>query len=253
LGQNFVIDPNVCRKIVRLAEVGSSDHVVEIGPGLGSLTLAIRQVASHVTAIEIDPRLARQLPITAEAHGVKSGITVINEDALAITKLEGTPNKLVANLPYNVSVPVFLQFLELFPSIESGVIMVQSEVAERLAARPGSKIYGAPSAKAAWWCDIELVDSVSRSIFWPVPNVDSSLLHFKRHSPIGDEDLREITFDLIDRAFGQRRKMLRAALSGRFESSKAAADAITSAGIDPTLRGEALSIENFTALARKLR
>ncbi|MEY3430538.1 MAG: hypothetical protein RLZZ79_760 [Actinomycetota bacterium] len=253
LGQNFVIDANVCKKIVRLAEIERSDHVVEIGPGLGSLTLALCQMAEKVTAIEIDERLAMRLATTASEHGVQSGLRVINQDALKVTSLADAPNKLVANLPYNVSVPVFLQFLERFPSIQSGVIMVQSEVAERLAARPGSKIYGAPSAKAAWWCDVELIDSVSRSIFWPIPNVDSSLVGFKRHDPLGDETLRELTFDLVDRAFGQRRKMLRAALSGRFESSKAAESAISEAGIDPTLRGEALSIEDFASLARTLR
>ena len=253
LGQNFVIDANVCKKIVRLAAVEPGDHVVEIGPGLGSLTLAIRQVAEKVTAIEIDPRLANQLGDTAKKHGVESGLCVLNKDALEVTELSDSPNKLVANLPYNVSVPVFLQFLEQFPSIQSGVIMVQSEVAERLAARPGSKIYGAPSAKAAWWCDVELVDSVSRSIFWPIPNVDSSLLRFTRHEPIGDEALRRTTFDLVDRAFGQRRKMLRAALAARFESSKAAEAVISKAGIDPTLRGESLSIEQFATLARTLR
>ena len=214
LGQNFVIDANTCQKIVRLAVISQGDHVVEIGPGLGSLTLALLQATNKVTAIEIDQRLATQLPITAAEHGVPSGaLNVINQDAMKVFDIPGNPTKLVANLPYNVSVPVLLTILERFPSITSGVVMVQTEVAERLAAKPGNKTYGVPSAKAAWWCDLVLSDSVSRSVFWPVPNVDSSLVKFVRHEPLGDESLRVRTFDLIDRAFGQRRKMLRAIYS----------------------------------------
>ena len=188
LGQNFVIDANTCQKIVRLAVINRGDHVVEIGPGLGSLTLALLQATDRVTAIEIDQRLAHQLPITSHAHGVQEGqLTVINQDAMKVFELPDVPTKLVANLPYNVSVPVLLTFLERFPTITSGVVMVQTEVAERLAAKPGSKVYGVPSAKAAWWSDMILADSVSRSVFWPVPNVDSSLVKFIRHEPLGDE------------------------------------------------------------------
>lgn len=252
LGQNFVIDANVCRKIVRLAHIESSDHVLEIGPGIGSLTLAIRQVADHVTVIEIDARLAARLNQTATEHGVRSGLSVIHADALSVNDLPIAPTKLVANLPYNVSVPVLLHFLERFPTIEAGVVMVQREVAERLAAKPGSKSYGAPSVKAAWWCDLALSDEVSRSIFWPVPNVDSALVSFVRHQPLGDDALRERTFDLVDRAFGQRRKMLRAALSSRFGSSQVAQEHLTRAGIDPTLRGEALTVLEFRKLAATL-
>jgi len=249
LGQNFVIDANVCRKIVRLADVAGSD-VVEIGPGLGSLTLALSEVARSVGAMEIDSRLAARLPKTAIEHGIDSSLTVINTDALAVTELPTEPSKLVANLPYNISVPVLLHFLASFPSIESGVVMVQREVAERLAAQPGSKAYGAPSVKANWWCDLQLAETVSRSIFWPVPNVDSALVSFKRHDPLGDEELRARTFDLVDRAFQQRRKMLRSALAQRFGSSSAAAAALVAAGIDPTTRGESLSIRDFLRLAQ---
>lgn len=249
LGQNFVIDANVCRKIVRLADAAGSD-VVEIGPGLGSLTLALLEVANSVVAIEIDSRLAARLPKTADEHGVTSGLSVINLDALAVTELPNAPSKLVANLPYNISVPVLLHFLASFPSIKSGVVMVQREVAERLAAQPGSKAYGAPSVKANWWCDLHLTETVSRSIFWPVPNVDSALVSFRRHDPLGEEELRAKTFDLIERAFQQRRKMLRSALAQRFGSTSAAAEALQAAGIDPTTRGESLSIRDFLRLAQ---
>jgi 16S rRNA (adenine1518-N6/adenine1519-N6)-dimethyltransferase len=253
LGQNFVIDANTCQKIVRLAVISQGDHVVEIGPGLGSLTLALLQATNKVTAIEIDQRLATQLPITAAEHGVSSGaLEVINQDAMKVFDIPGNPTKLVANLPYNVSVPVLLTILERFPTITSGVVMVQTEVAERLAAKPGNKTYGVPSAKAAWWCDLVLSDSVSRSVFWPVPNVDSSLVKFVRHEPLGDESLRARTFDLIDRAFGQRRKMLRAIYSDIYGGSGEAETALASAGIDPTIRGESLSVERFAAIAKQL-
>ena len=253
LGQNFVIDANTCQKIVRLAVISQGDHVVEIGPGLGSLTLALLQATNKVTAIEIDQRLATQLPITAAEHGVPRGaLNVINQDAMKVFDIPGNPTKLVANLPYNVSVPVLLTILERFPSITSGVVMVQTEVAERLAAKPGNKTYGVPSAKAAWWCDLVLSDSVSRSVFWPVPNVDSSLVKFVRHEPLGDESLRVRTFDLIDRAFGQRRKMLRAIYSDIYGGSGEAETALASAGIDPAIRGESLSVERFAAIAKQL-
>ena len=253
LGQNFVIDSNTCQKIVRLGVVNQGDHVVEIGPGIGSLTLALLQVADRVTAIEIDERLAKRLPETARSHGVADrALEVINDDALRVQHLSGEPNKLIANLPYNVSVPVFLTFLERFPSITSGVIMVQTEVAERLAAKPGTDAYGVPSAKSAWWCDVMLADSVSRSVFWPVPNVDSSLVKFVRHQPLGDEILRRRTFELIDRAFGQRRKMLRSVYAEIYGGSGEAESALASAGIDPTSRGESLSVERFAAIAKQL-
>ena len=253
LGQNFVIDSNTCLKIARIASVEESDRVVEIGPGLGSLTLALLSFTKSVTAIELDKRLASKLQETLTNHG-SGAIEIINQDALQVERLDSKPNKLVANLPYNVSVPVLLTFLERFPSIESGVVMVQYEVAQRLAAKPGSKSYGVPSAKAAWWCEVQLRDSVSRTVFWPIPNVDSALLTFTRHKegsgPKGDEALRLATFELIDAAFGKRRKMLRAALADLIGSSAKAESVLTQAGIDPTARGESLEISQFVEIAK---
>lgn len=252
LGQNFVIDANTCQKIARLAEVNSSDHVVEIGPGIGSLTLALLESGAKVTALEIDSRLAARLPLTLKEHGA-SNFEVIETDALNFNDLPSDVNKLVANLPYNISVPVLLYFLEHFPSIKSGIVMVQSEVAERLAARPGTKDYGAPSAKAAWWAKLELSDSISRKVFWPIPNVDSSLVSFHRLEPVDrSESLRKATFQVIDLAFGKRRKMLRSALSELFGSSGAAESALSAIGINPTDRGESLSLSDFIAIARSL-
>jgi 16S rRNA (adenine1518-N6/adenine1519-N6)-dimethyltransferase len=251
LGQNFVIDANVCRKIVRVADVKSDDVALEIGPGLGSLTLALLEEASSVVAIEIDQRLATQLPITAANHSDRaSKLTVINSDALAIRTLDVAPTVLVANLPYNVSVPVFLHLLEFFPTLRTGVVMVQAEVADRLAAKPNSKEYGIPSVKAAWWADVSGAGSVSRSIFWPAPNVDSKLVGFTRHVPLGDEVLRKKVFAIIDLAFAQRRKMLRSTLSSMYGSSAAAEAHLESVGIDGTLRGEALTIEDFCKIAK---
>jgi 16S rRNA (adenine1518-N6/adenine1519-N6)-dimethyltransferase len=251
LGQNFVIDANVCRKIVRVADVRSDDVALEIGPGLGSLTLALLEEAASVVAIEIDPRLATQLPITAALHSDRpSQLSVVTSDALEIRSLDVEPTVLVANLPYNVSVPVFLHLLEFFPTLRSGVVMVQAEVADRLAAKPNSKEYGIPSVKAAWWADVSGAGSVSRSIFWPAPNVDSKLVGFKRHAPLGDEVLRKKVFAIIDLAFAQRRKMLRSTLSSMYGSSAAAEAHLQSVGIDGTLRGEALTIEDFCKIAQ---
>lgn len=251
LGQNFVHDANVCRKIVRTAGVTSSDIALEIGPGLGSLTLAMLEEAQSVIAVEIDARLATQLPITAASHTERAHLlTVINEDALTLKTLPADPTVLVANLPYNVSVPVFLHLLEILPSLRSGVIMVQAEVADRLAAKPNSKEYGIPSVKAAWWADVTGAGSVSRNIFWPQPNVDSKLVAFTRRATPGDEELRKKVFAIIDLAFAQRRKMLRSALSSMYGGSAAAEALLTQAGIDPTLRGESLDIHSFCAIAK---
>ena len=251
LGQNFVHDANVCRKIVRTAGVTSSDIALEIGPGLGSLTLAMLEEAQSVIAVEIDARLANQLPITAASHTERAHLlTVINEDALTLKTLPADTTVLVANLPYNVSVPVFLHLLEILPSLRSGVIMVQAEVADRLAAKPNSKEYGIPSVKAAWWADVTGAGSVSRNIFWPQPNVDSKLVAFTRRATPGDEELRKKVFAIIDLAFAQRRKMLRSALSSMFGGSAAAEALLTQAGIDPTLRGESLDIHSFCAIAK---
>jgi 16S rRNA (adenine1518-N6/adenine1519-N6)-dimethyltransferase len=251
LGQNFVHDANVCRKIVRTAGVTASDIALEIGPGLGSLTLAMLEEAQSVIAVEIDARLANQLPITAAFHTDRANLlTVINEDALTLKALPADPTVLVANLPYNVSVPVFLHLLEIFPSLRSGVVMVQAEVADRLAAKPNSKEYGIPSVKAAWWADVTGAGSVSRNIFWPQPNVDSKLVAFTRRATPGDEELRKKVFAIIDLAFAQRRKMLRSALSSMYGGSAAAEAVLTQAGIDPTLRGESLDIHSFCAIAK---
>lgn len=251
LGQNFVHDGNVCRKIVRTADVIDSDIALEIGPGLGSLTLALLEVAREVIAVEIDSRLAQQLPLTVAQHSDKSdALHVLNLDALQLQSLEKKPTVLVANLPYNVSVPVLLHLLETLPSLQRGVVMVQAEVADRLAAKPHSKEYGVPSVKAAWWADVTGAGSVSRTIFWPQPNVDSKLVAFKRRTPPGDEAMRKKVFMVIDLAFAQRRKMLRAALSSLFGSSAAAESALQSVGIDPTLRGEALHIQDFCTIAK---
>ena len=250
LGQNFVVDANTCRKIVKSADVGPTDIALEIGPGLGSLTLAMLESASEVIAIEIDERLAAELPETAERHGLDaSKLTIINQDAMGMTTLPKDPTVLVANLPYNVSVPVLLRFLELFPTLRSGVVMVQSEVADRLVAKPNSKVYGSPSVKATWWADLTSAGTVSRSIFWPVPNVDSSLVRFVRHESAGDETLRKATFKIIDAAFAQRRKMMRAALSDLCGGSAAASSIIEASGIDPTIRGEALQLSDFIKIA----
>ena len=250
LGQNFVIDSNVCTKIVRTAAVGPTDIALEIGPGLGSLTLALLDSAASVVAVEIDSRLAGQLPITVANHFEHpENLTVLNQDALSIQSLPVNPTVLVANLPYNVSVPVLLHLLEKFDSLRTGVVMVQAEVADRLAAKPGTKDYGIPSVKAAWWAEVKGAGSVSRSVFWPAPNVDSKLVSFTRRQTPGDEVLRRKVFTIIDAAFAQRRKMLRSALSGLYGSSSAAEQILQRADIDPTLRGEALEISSFCAIA----
>ncbi|HEX5859418.1 MAG TPA: 16S rRNA (adenine(1518)-N(6)/adenine(1519)-N(6))-dimethyltransferase RsmA [Microbacterium sp.] len=253
LGQNFVVDANTVRRIVQVAGVRAGESVVEVGPGLGSLTLAILEAGASVTAVEIDHRLAERLPRTAQAHGVADGaLRVVDADALRVTELPGDPTVLVANLPYNVSVPVLLHFLEHFPGLERGVVMVQSEVGERLAAPPGSKIYGAPSIKAAWYGRWRLAGNVSRQVFWPVPNVDSVLVAFDRAAaPLGSEEERTRTFQIVDAAFQQRRKMLRQALSSVLGGSAAEASAVLeAAGVAPTARGEELGAEQFLAIGR---
>jgi len=250
LGQNFVIDSNVCQRIVRQVEINPDDVVLEIGPGLGSLTLAILESKVPVIAIEIDNRLADQLPETVKLHNPNANLTVINEDAILVKNLPIDPTVLVANLPYNVSVPVLLNLLEHFPQLREGVVMVQAEVADRLAAKPGNKDYGVPSLKAAWWADLELAGNISRNIFWPIPNVDSKLVYFKRHEPLGDEGIRKTVFSLIDAAFSQRRKMIRSSMSVALGPSSEAI--IANAGIDPTLRGEALEIKQYLAIALEL-
>ena len=251
LGQNFVVDANTCRKIVKLAEVGNKDIALEIGPGLGSLTLALLESAKQVVAVEIDDRLAKQLPLTSSEHGFSDKqLITLNQDAMVLKKLSVEPNVLVANLPYNISVPVLLNTLEHFPSITRGVVMVQSEVAHRLAAKPDNKDYGSPTVKANWWSSLHLAGSVGRSVFWPVPNVDSSLVRFDRHAPLGSESERRATFAVIDEAFAKRRKMMRSALGQLFGGK--AEEYLNNAGVDPTIRGEALSVEQFYEIGKQL-
>ncbi len=251
-GQNFVVDGNTVRRIVRISGVGEEDTVVEIGPGLGSLTLALLPVAGHVTAVEVDPVLAGELPSTAQARapGLASRLEVVHADALAVTVLPGpAPTALVANLPYNISVPVVLRFLELFPSLRTVLVMVQLEVAERLAAPPGSRTYGVPSVKAAWYADVRLAGTVSRSVFWPVPNVDSGLVALTRREPPEAGVERAAVFACIDAAFAQRRKTLRAALASWAGSAAGAESALLAAGVDPRTRGEQLDVATFAAIA----
>ncbi|CAN7324204.1 16S rRNA (adenine(1518)-N(6)/adenine(1519)-N(6))-dimethyltransferase RsmA [Knoellia sp. LjRoot47] len=251
-GQNFVIDANTVQRIARVAGIGADDVVVEVGPGLGSLTLALLPVARHVTVVEVDPVLAEALPETVRtvAPAVADRLTVVHADALRVEELPGdAPTALVANLPYNVSVPVVLSFLERFDSIERILVMVQLEVAERLAAKPGSKTYGVPSVKAAWYADVALAGNVSRSVFWPVPNVDSGLVSLIRRDPPRTSATREQVFACIDAAFAQRRKTLRAALAPWAGSPQAAEAALVAAGIDPRTRGEQLDVHQFAAVA----
>jgi len=255
LGQNFVHDANTVRRIVRIAEVEAGETVLEVGPGLGSLTLGVLEAEASVIAIEIDGRLAAQLPATVDAQlgaAAAGRLTVVHQDALTVGELAAAPTRLVANLPYNVSVPVLLHLLQRIPSLRSGVVMVQAEVGERIAAGPGSKVYGAPSVKAAWYGSFRTAGSVSRQVFWPVPNVDSILVAFEKGQPPGDEDLRGRVFRVVDAAFQQRRKMLRQALAGVFGGSGAAAEALEAAGAAPTARGEELDIDAFVAIARQL-
>jgi 16S rRNA (adenine1518-N6/adenine1519-N6)-dimethyltransferase len=252
LGQNFVHDPNTVRRIVREAELAPDDVVVEVGPGLGSLTLALLPAVRAVHAVEIDPVLAARLPATAaeRAPALADRLRVVTADAMHLraADLPGpAPTAIVANLPYNVGVPVVLHLLAELPLIRRGLVMVQSEVAERLAARPGSKTYGVPSAKLAWFASARRAGPVPRAVFWPVPNVDSGLLAFDRHDPPPGD--RTEVFTLIDAAFAQRRKALRSALSGWAGSPAAAEEALRAAGIPPLERAEQLDVTAFARLA----
>ena len=255
LGQNFVIDGGTVRKIVRSARVSPGERVVEVGPGLGSLTLGLLEVGASVVAVEIDPLLARVLPDTVAAHlpDAVNRLEVVLANALHVADLPGPPpTALVANLPYNVSVPVLLTFLERFGSLERVVVMVQAEVADRLAAPPGSRTYGVPSAKAAWYASARRTSTVSRSVFWPVPNVDSALVSLERRAPPVTTASRAEVFAVVDAAFAQRRKMLRSALAGLAGSPERAVRVITDAGVDPQARGERLAIDDFARIAQAL-
>lgn len=251
-GQNFVIDKGTVRRIVRTAGVGADDVVLEVGPGLGSLTLALLPQVRHVTAVEIDPALAAQLPETVAtlAPALADRLTVVHADALRLTGLPGPPpTALVANLPYNVAVPVVLHLLATVPTLEKVLVMVQLEVAERLAAGPGSKVYGVPSVKAAWYADVTGAGRVGRNVFWPAPNVDSGLVRMVRREPPTTSASRAEVFAVVDAAFAQRRKTLRAALSGWAGSSAAAEQALHAAEVDPKARGEVLAVEDFARIA----
>ncbi|MEU6660681.1 16S rRNA (adenine(1518)-N(6)/adenine(1519)-N(6))-dimethyltransferase RsmA [Streptomyces sp. NPDC046821] len=252
-GQNFVIDANTVRRIVRTAEVTPEDNVVEVGPGLGSLTLALLDVAAHVTAVEIDDVLAAALPATIEARlpRKKDAFALVHSDAMLVSELPGpAPTALVANLPYNVAVPVLLHMLDTFPTIERTLVMVQAEVADRLAAAPGSKVYGVPSVKANWYADVKRAGSIGRNVFWPAPNVDSGLVSLvRRTEPVATTASKREVFAVVDAAFAQRRKTLRAALSGWAGSAAAAEAALVAAGVSPQARGEALTVEEFARIA----
>ncbi|WP_327414409.1 16S rRNA (adenine(1518)-N(6)/adenine(1519)-N(6))-dimethyltransferase RsmA [Streptomyces sp. NBC_01233] len=252
-GQNFVIDANTVRRIVRTAEVRPDDVVVEVGPGLGSLTLALLEAADRVVAVEIDDILAAALPATIEARmpAKKDRFALVHSDAMLVTELPGpAPTALVANLPYNVAVPVLLTMLDRFPTIERTLVMVQAEVADRLAAEPGNKVYGVPSVKANWYAHVKRAGAIGRKVFWPAPNVDSGLVSLvRRTEPIKTTASKAEVFAVVDAAFAQRRKTLRAALAGWAGSAAGAESALVAAGISPQARGESLTVEEFAAIA----
>lgn len=251
LGQNFVIDPNTVSRIANEAKLNSQDVVLEVGPGLGSLTLAMLPKVKNVVAVEVDSRLANQLPATVEKYVPEfaNRLVVINDDAMQIKSLPLAPTKLVANLPYNISVPVVLHLLETFESITEVLVMVQLEVAQRMAASAGSKIYGVPSVKIAWFGNAQLAGNVGRNVFWPAPNVDSGLVRITRAKERGSIELREKLFQIVDAAFGQRRKTLRSSLSSVFGSSANVDQVLTKANVDSSLRGEQLHLADFMKIA----
>jgi 16S rRNA (adenine1518-N6/adenine1519-N6)-dimethyltransferase len=254
LGQNFVVEQGTVRRIAALAAPGPDDVVLEVGPGLGSLTLALLEAgAGRMVAVEIDPVLAEALPHTLadRAGALAEQVVVLNADALRVGErdLPTAPSMLVANLPYNVAVPVVLHLLAAVPSLTRGLVMVQAEVADRMCAAPGSRVYGAPSVKLAWYATARPAGTVPRTVFWPVPNVDSRLVAFTRGDPPATSATREQVFALVDAAFGQRRKTLRAALAGWAGSAPEAERLLRAAGIDPGARGEALSVAQFARLA----
>nr|WP_199712641.1 16S rRNA (adenine(1518)-N(6)/adenine(1519)-N(6))-dimethyltransferase RsmA [Galactobacter caseinivorans] len=250
-GQNFVIDGNTIRRIVAAAGIDPSEHVLEVGPGLGSLTLGLIDAARHVTAIEIEEALAQRLPATVAQWrpGRQEDLTLIHADALRVTQVAGEPTALVANLPYNVAVPVLLHLLATVPSLEHGLVMVQDEVADRLVEGPGSRTYGVPSVKTAWYAHARKAGVIGKNVFWPAPKIHSGLVAFTRHEPPRQDVARVDVFRVIDAAFAQRRKTLRAALSGWAGGGVAAEEFLRAAGVDPQARGESLGIKEFAAIA----
>jgi 16S rRNA (adenine1518-N6/adenine1519-N6)-dimethyltransferase len=248
LGQNFLHDANTIRRIVRTAELEPGEPVLEIGPGLGSLTLGLLEAGHSVTAVELDPALAAALSETVARRVPDAPLTVVPGDALRVS-VPGAPSALVANLPYNVAVPVVLRLLETVASVQHGLVLVQAEVAERLAAPPGSRVYGVPSVKVAWYAAATRAGAVGRAVFWPVPNVDSGLVRLRRRPPPETTAARTDVFAVIDAAFAQRRKTLRAALAGWAGSAAAAEQALRAAGVDPSARGETLDVTAFARLA----
>ncbi len=251
LGQNFVIDGNTIRRIVTAAHLAPDETVLEVGPGLGSLTLGLLDAAERVVAVEIDPVLAGKLPgtIAQWRPDRTAALDVVLEDALRVTALPHAPTALVANLPYNVAVPVVLNLLARFPTLRHGLVMVQDEVADRLAAPPGSKVYGVPSVKAAWYSSMTKAGVIGMNVFWPAPKIASGLVRFTRREPPVTTATREQVFAVIDAAFAQRRKTLRAALAGWAGSPVLAEQALRAAGVDPTARGEVLDITAFARIA----
>ena len=253
-GQNFVTDANTVRRIVAAAQLTQDDIVLEVGPGLGSLTLGLLQAARRVIAIEIDDLLAAQLPqtVAAQLPGRAAALTVINADALRVDAVPAAPTAVVAHLPYNVAVPVLLHLLATFDSWSRGLVMVQAEVADRLAAMPGSKTYGVPSVKVAWYAAASRVGTVSPTVFWPVPNVESGLVTINRRPHPETSATRGQVFAVVDAAFGQRRKMLRSALAGLAGSAATASAAVAAAGLDPKARGETLDVTDFARIAEQI-
>lgn len=252
-GQNFVVDPNTVRRIVAKAQLSSDDVVVEVGPGLGSLTLGLLPEVQRVIAVEVDPLLGEALPATVATYapGLLDRLDVVIADALHLTHLPGAdPTALVSNLPYNVAVPVLLESLARFPSIQHGLVMVQKEVADRLCAQPGSRTYGVPSVKLAWYAEAHDAGNVSAQVFWPVPRVASGLVAFRRHDAPDEPELRAVAFAAVDAAFAQRRKVLRSSLASWAGSPMVAEAWLRAAEIDPGLRGEALSASDFRRLAQ---
>jgi 16S rRNA (adenine1518-N6/adenine1519-N6)-dimethyltransferase len=253
-GQNFVVDPNTVERIVRAARLTKDDVVLEVGPGLGSLTLALLPKAQRVIAVEIDPALADRLPRTVAERrpDLASRLVVMHADALRLAAIPGGPTALVANLPYNVAVPVVLHLLAVVPTLHTVLVMVQKEVADRLVADPGGRVYGVPSVKARWYCDVEAAGNIGTTVFWPVPHVESGLVRMTRRTPPSSRVGRDATFAVVDAAFSQRRKTLRAALAGIAGGPANAEVALRAAGLDPSTRGEQLDVEQFARLADAL-